>query len=185
MISRPSALTSLWYSCFHIVASPGSARSLESVNQRPTGLPSPRSTDATGASRSDDHHLAVTPVKSDAEARADKARDRPHAAQVVPTPEVGQQAVCRRIEGVVLPDAVLLVEGQLVGHLRRSARRGKDLEGHRDRDVSLFPLQVRRALPFWPAKDDQHVGGDADVRLPLDRIPDHVARDKDIRNVAD
>src|SRR5581483_11277956 len=108
------------------------------------------------------HHLGTGQVEANAQPRADVAVDAPNTDQYLAPAHEDVQAIALRIVDIVFLDAVILVEGELVGQGGARAVGRQDLEGHGDGNATFLPLPVGTAVSLGPAEDHHHVRGVAD-----------------------
>ena len=129
--------------------------------------------------------LSLRAVESNSQERADPPvhlGDR-HELLILTLPAIELEGV--GIVEIILVDAILPVELEFLHHLLGSIPRREDLEDDLGGDAAFFPLLVGTAVTLGPAEDHHRVGGRADLRFALDRIPEQVARHEHVGPVVE
>jgi hypothetical protein len=137
---------------------------------------------------------AVRPVKfqplgpqlePDAQPGTDPAGHRGDFDELIALAEIAGQGEMIGVVDVVFLDPVALVELEFAEHLREAVARGEDFDDHLGGDPAFLPLFVRAPIALGAAEGDQRIRGNGDVRLALDRIPEQIPGDEDIRPVGE
>src|SRR5262249_4128311 len=104
-----------------------------------------------------DPHFRPRDIEADLQTWADELLQDTMLQQHLSSTYAHFKTVGVRIVNIILLDAVVLVEMQLVNHLRVSVAWGENFENHLRRDIAFEPLLIRTAVSPGPAKDNENV----------------------------